>query len=280
MSVTTATTAPASGDLRPRGDDSRRRQHGHGRARICLLQATPFVALLLAWQAAASRIGDDTVLPNPTQVLAAAASLLTRGALPAAAQSSFTTLLLGTGITIVVILPLATLLALNSTAAGLIQPMVRFISNVPAIALIPLFIVWFGFTQRAVFATLLYTAAIPLLFSVLTGVQTIPHVYVNGLKPLGAGTLHIIRAVYIPGAVPGIVVGIRLALGYGWRAVVAGELIVGSGGLGEMLSRARSTNQVDEIIAVMIVISILFLVIDRLFLHPWEQVVTSRWTSL
>ena len=47
-----------------------------------------------------------------------------------------------------------------------------------------------------------------------------------------------------------------------------------------MLSRARSTNQVDEIIAVMIVISILFLVIDRLFLFPWEQVVASRWSSL
>ena len=85
--------------------------------------------------------------------------------------------------------------------------MVRFISNVPAIALIPLFIVWFGFTDRAVYATLVYTAAIPLLFSVMTGVQKIPQVYVNGLKPLGAGTLHTIRAVYLPGATPGIVVG-------------------------------------------------------------------------
>jgi ABC-type nitrate/sulfonate/bicarbonate transport system permease component len=47
-----------------------------------------------------------------------------------------------------------------------------------------------------------------------------------------------------------------------------------------MLSRARSTNQVDEIVAVMIVISILFLVIDRLFLYPWEQIIAARWSSL
>jgi ABC-type nitrate/sulfonate/bicarbonate transport system permease component len=251
-----------------------------GRPRIWLLQAIPFAALLPLWQLAAERIDDDTILPGPARVAEAAAELVTRGILPAAAQGSFTTLLIGTGVTIAIVLPLAILLALNSTAAGLIQPMVRFISNVPAIALIPLFIVWFGFTDRAVYATLVYTAAIPLLFSAMTGVQKIPQVYVNGLKPLGASTLHTIRAVYLPGATPGIVVGIRLAFSYGWRSVVAGELIIGSGGLGEMLSRARSTNQIDEIIAVMIVISILFLVIDRLFLFPWEQIVAGRWSSL
>jgi ABC-type nitrate/sulfonate/bicarbonate transport system permease component len=247
---------------------------------IWALQAIPFVLLLLIWFAAADRIDDDRVMPSPPTVLDAMGELIARGVLPGAAQTSFTTLLIGSAITIVVVVPLAMLLALSPWAAGLIQPMVRFISNVPAIALIPLFIVWFGFSQQAVFATVLYTAAIPLLFSVLTGAQKIPTVYANGLKPLGAGTLHTVRTVYLPGSVPGIVVGIRLAIGYGWRAVVAGELIVGSGGLGELLSRARSSNQVDEIVAVMIVIAVLFLVIDRLFLYPWDQVIASRWSSL
>ncbi|MFI7067178.1 ABC transporter permease [Kribbella sp. NPDC050124] len=276
----TVTTAP----LTTRGDGGQRaalhRFRVSGRPRVWLLQAIPFAVLLPLWQLTAERIDDDTIVPGPARVADAAAELVTRGILPAAAQSSFTTLLIGTGITVAVVLPLAILLALNTTAAGLIQPMVRFISNVPAIALIPLFIVWLGFTEKAVYATLVYTAAIPLLFSAMTGVQKIPQVYVNGLKPLGAGTLHTIRAVYLPGATPGIVVGIRLAFSYGWRSVVAGELIIGSGGLGELLSRARSTNQIDEIVAVMIVISILFLVIDRLFLFPWEQIVAGRWSSL
>ena len=249
-------------------------------ARLRLLQVVPFLLLFLGWQLAATGLNNATVLPDPVQVVAATAELAARGILPSAAQSSFTTLLVGTGATVAVILPLATVLALHGDASSLIQPLVRFISNVPAIALIPLFIVWFGFTQRAVLATVVYTAAIPLLFSVITGVQKIPPVYANGLRPLGAGMLHTIRAVYLPGALPGIVVGIRLAFSYGWRAVVAGELIIGSGGLGEMLSRARSTNQVDEIIAVMVMICVLFVVIDRLFLFPWEQVIAARWSSL
>jgi ABC-type nitrate/sulfonate/bicarbonate transport system permease component len=278
----TATTAPSPPFREPLAH-SRSTRHERtltDRPQVWLLQAVPFVVLAALWQVGATRVDDAAVLPTPAQVLSASGELLSRGILPAAAQSSFTTLLLGTGITIAIVVPFALLLALNSGAAGLIQPMVRFISNVPAIALIPLFIVWFGFTQKAVYATLVYTAAVPLLFSVMTGVQKIPQVYVNGLKPLGAQTLHTVHAVYLPGAFPGIVVGIRLAFSYGWRAVVAGELIIGSGGLGEMLSRARATNQVDEIVAVMIVISILFLVIDRLFLFPWEQVIASRWSAL
>lgn len=279
MAVTTLARVFPHG-LRDTGQRAQPSRILQGRPRLWLLQATPFAVLLGCWQLGSAQVDDTAVLPSPQQVLAAATELVARGILPAAAQSSFTTLVVGTGLTIAVILPIATLLALSSQASGLVQPVVRFISNVPAIALIPLFIVWFGFTQKAVFATVVYTAAIPLLFSVVTGVQKIPQVYVNGLKPLGAGTPHTIRSVYLPGAVPGIVVGIRLAFSYGWRAVVAGELIIGSGGLGEMLSRARSTNQVDEIVAVMVVVSILFLVIDRLFLYPWEQVITARWSSL
>lgn len=276
----TVTTAPA-----PTRRDGGQRSAAYrwqlpSRPRTWLLQAVPFVALLLMWQLAAARFDDDSILPEPSRVAHAAAELVRRGVLPLAAQGSFTTLLIGTGLTVLVVLPLALLLSLSRGASGLIQPMVQFISNVPAIALIPLFIVWFGFTDKAVYATVVYTAAIPLLFSVMTGVQKIPQVYVNGLKPLGAGTMHTIRSVYLPGATPGIVVGIRLAFSYGWRSVIAGELIIGSGGLGEMLSRARSTNQIDEILAVMIVIAILFLVIDRLFLFPWEQLVASRWSSL
>lgn len=245
-----------------------------------LLQLGTILALLAIWGIAAELMNKPAVLPGPLACLKAMGNLIARGTLLSAAQSSFTTLLIGCALCIALVIPMAMLIALNHRFASLIQPMVRFISSVPAIALIPLFIVWFGFSQRAVYATLIYTAAIPLLFSVLTGVQKIPPVYASGLRPLGASTGRIIRDVYLPGAVPGIVVGIRLTLSYGWRAVIAGELIVGSSGLGRMLAQSRASNQVDQIIAVMIVICILFLVVDRLFLHPWDQVISSRWTAL
>lgn len=244
------------------------------------LQTFAVLALIATWTFISWWVDDPSVLPSLAACVEAMLRLVMRGTLVSATQSSFTTLLVGSTICIAVIIPFALVLALSRNLSAILQPMVRFISSVPAIALIPLFIVWFGFSQRAVYATLFYTAAIPLLFSVLTGVQKIPTVYAHGLLTLGASTRRIIADVYLPGAVPGIIVGIRLTLSYGWRAVVAGELIVGSSGLGRLLAESRASNNVDEIIAVMIVIGILFLVIDRLFLYPWDRVFTSRWQAL
>jgi ABC-type nitrate/sulfonate/bicarbonate transport system permease component len=245
-----------------------------------LLQSGTFLALILIWELSARAVNNPLILPDVLACLKAIWALLARGTLVAAAQSSFATLLIGSAICIAAVVPVTMLIAFDRRAAGLVQPLVRFISYVPAIALIPLFIVWFGFSQKAVYATLFYTSAIPLLFSVLTGVQKIPPAYASGLRTLGASKLRIIRDVYLPGAIPGIVVGIRLTLSYGWRAVIAGELIIGSSGLGRLLAQSRASNQVDQIIAVMIVICTLYIVIDRLFLYPWDQVIASRWTTL
>jgi ABC-type nitrate/sulfonate/bicarbonate transport system permease component len=244
-----------------------------------VVQASSIIGLFLVWAVASTFVAEPTILPSPAVSFQAMATLVARGTLTSAVQESLITLVIGCAICIVCVVPFALLIAQSRRLALILQPMVRFISCVPAIALIPLFIVWFGFSTKAVYATLFYTSAIPLLYSVITGVQKIPRVYADGLRPLGAGPFRIVRDVYLPGAMPGIEVGIRLALSYGWRAVIAGELIIGSSGLGRVLAQARSANQVDQIIAVMIAIAVLFLIIDRLILFPWNQLISSRWSS-
>lgn len=245
-----------------------------------MAQTVPFVVALVLWTLLAGRIQDVQVLPSPARVVTAGREMLARGSLWSAAQESLATLALGALICIAITVPIGATLALSVKTAKLVMPMVKFFSNVPAMALIPLFIIWFGFSRNTVYATLLYTAALPLFFATFTGVQKIPRVYASGLKTMGASSVRILRDVFIPGALPGIAVGIRLALAYGWRAVVAGELIVGTGGLGLLLSRSRVANQVDQIVATMVCIAVLFIVIDRLLIFPWEEKITSRWTSL
>ncbi|OAP50129.1 ABC transporter permease [Sinorhizobium americanum] len=244
-----------------------------------VVQTSSIFGLFLVWTVASRFVAEPAILPSPAASFQAMADLIARGTLTSAVQESLITLVIGCAICIICVVPFALSIAQSRQLAMILQPMVRFISCVPAIALIPLFIVWFGFSTKAVYATLFYTSAIPLLFSVITGVQKIPRVYADGLRPLGAGPFRIVRDVYLPGAMPGIEVGIRLALSYGWRAVIAGELIIGSSGLGRVLAQARAANQVDQIVAVMIAIAVLFLIIDRLILFPWNQLISSRWSS-
>lgn len=243
------------------------------------MQALPFVVLVALWEFVAGRIADPQVLPSPGATLDALGKLLAEGTLPAAVSGSITTLLIGTAFCVLIAVPLGIAIALNQFAAGLVEPIIRFFSNVSGIALIPLFIMWFGFTNDAVYASMMYTVVLPIFFATLTGVQIIPTNYDNALRTLGANRLQTVRHVYLPGALPGIFVGVRLGLGYGWRAVVGAELIVGQGGLGKLLSHARAAGDTSQLLAAMVVIGVFFLIIDNLLVMPWSEFASRRWAS-
>ena len=85
------------------------------------------------------------------------------------------------------------------------------------------------------------------------------------------------RDIYLPGALSSILVGVRLGVAYGWRALIAGEMLVGVGGLGFMIFDARQFHQLGQIIAGMILIGLLFLVIDRLIFASVEDATIRRW---
>ncbi len=100
------------------------------------------------------------------------------------------------------------------------------------------------------------------------------------LRSLGAGRLRVVTDVYLPGALPSIVVGLRLGMGYGWRALIAAEMLVRRGGLGDLIFGARTFGQIDRIIVGMIVIGTLYIVVDRLLVQPIENLTVARWGVL
>ena len=71
-----------------------------------------------------------------------------------------------------------------------------------------------------------------------------------------------------------------MGIGYGWRALIAGEMLVAKGGLGDLIFSARTGNQIDRIMAGMIVIGVLYLILDRLILQPFEDATVARWGVL
>jgi NitT/TauT family transport system permease protein/taurine transport system permease protein len=86
--------------------------------------------------------------------------------------------------------------------------------------------------------------------------------------------------VYLPGALPSIVVGLRLGMGYGWRALIAAEMLVRGGGLGDLIFGARTFAQIDRIMVGMVVIGTLYIIVDRLIVQPIENMTVARWGVL
>ncbi len=106
--------------------------------------------------------------------------------------------------------------------------------------------IWWGTTEKTVFAVVIYTCFFPIAFNVLTGVRSTPRIYVNALRTLGASSFRIVRDVLLPGAMPSMATGARLSIGYAWRAVIAGEMLAGRRGLGWMIFSAQQADQTAQ----------------------------------
>lgn len=250
--------------------------HLHG-LRILL----PFIALLAVWWITkAAFVADDRILVSPLQVGATLWELGAHGILAEYASTSLEMIGTATLLSTLIGVPLGFLIGSNRYAARALEGTLRFLQGVSGIAWLPLAIIWFGFTHSTTLVVVVYTLVVPIVFNTMTGVRTIPENYILALRSLGAGRLRIARDVLLPGALPSIVVGVRLGMGYGWRALIAAEMLVRKGGLGDLIFGARTFGQIDRIIAGMVVIGTLYVVVDRLIVQPIENLTVARWGVL
>lgn len=239
--------------------------------------------LLLAGVAAAWSLAAATLpvppyyLPPPTAVLAAGVELTVKGMLPVYVGESLWRIFLAAVLGIVVGVPVGLMLGVSRRAADFAYPLLNFFQSLSGIAWLPLILVWFGFEERTILVAVNYTVLFPVISNALLGVRSVPRIYVNALRTLGASRWRIVRDALIPGAIPNIVTGIRLGLAYGWRALIAAEMLVGANGLGFMIFNAQSFQLTARIMLGMGIIGILWVLLDYFFLRPLEEATIAHW---
>jgi ABC-type nitrate/sulfonate/bicarbonate transport system permease component len=158
-----------------------------------------------------------------------------------------------------------------------LNPLVVFFNAISGIVWLPLMIGWLGIgTALAVFV--IWNTVFFIVFqNTVLGVQLVPEVYEQGVQALGGGRLETIRTVILPGALPYVLTGIRSGLGFGWRALIAAELVGAPSGLGQMIFTAADYHRSDIIIAGCLIIGTIAIAMDRWLLAPIEQRTIQRW---
>jgi taurine transport system permease protein len=251
--------------------------HGLRGFRILL----PFALLIAIWWAVyASGDFPENVLVSPLAAWNAFVHLTTHGVLAEYASTSLTMIGIASLISMAIGVPVGFAVGTNRYAAHSLEGFLRFLQSISGIAWLPLAIIWFGFSHTTTLVIVIYSLIVPIIFNTMIGVRAIPENYTLALRSLGAGRLRLITDVYFPGALPSIVVGLRLGMGYGWRALIAAEMLVRKGGLGDLIFGARTFGQIDRIIVGMIVIGCLYIVVDRLIVQPIENITVARWGML
>lgn len=151
------------------------------------------------------------------------------------------------------------------------------IHAIPGAAWVPLAIIWFGMTERAVIFTILLGAAGIVMVNTDTGMREVPPLIQRAARTMGARGSRYFWFVVVPSAIPKIVDGLRLAWAFGWRALMAGELLTSVNGLGQRLSQVAKAGQLDELLALMLLIAVIGIAIDGLIFKRLEHAVRVRW---
>jgi len=238
----------------------------------------PPLAVLAAWWALPHLIDYPIyMLPPLEQVWATAREAAADGSLASNIGSSLTRLAIGFVIGNGIAIPLGIAIALNRDVADTLRPLLTFLQSIAGIAWVPLAIIWFGIGMGSVVFVIANTIFFSAIYNTVIGVQMIPNVLHRAVRSLGARPGQVLVDLVIPGALAQIILGLRTSMAYGWRALVAGEMIAGTNGLGYMTIEAVQWYKTDTIILGMIVIGVLWLLLDRLIFAPLERRTVVRW---
>lgn len=239
-----------------------RRRLGPGR-RIPFGFAIGPVLLLALW-AVGSATGflDPRTLSEPWTVVATAAGLVESGRLQDSLLTSALRALLGLGIGVAVGTVLAVLSGLSRTGEALIDGPIQVKRSIPTLALIPLLILWLGIGEEMKVVTIALGVMVPIYIHTHNGLRSIEGRYAELAETIGVSRAEFIRAVVLPGAMPGFLLGLRFAVTTALLALVVVEQVNSTSGIGHMITLASNYGQTDVIVVGLVVYAVLGLVAD------------------
>ncbi|UYN99134.1 MAG: ABC transporter permease [Devosia sp.] len=245
-----------------RTPDRARRRLGPGTKVPGSLALGP-VLLVLAW-IAGSGLGliDPRILPAPWTVGESFVSLVQQGKLQDHFLTSSVRAGLGFSIGTAIGLALAVAAGLSRLGEALIDGPVQIKRAVPTLALIPLFILWFGIGEFMKVTTIALSVIIPIYIHTHNGLRSIDSKYVELAETLRMSQKDFILQVVLPGALPGFLLGLRFAVTLCWTSLVVVEQINATSGLGYMIELARTYGQTGIIFVGLVVYAILGVVSD------------------
>jgi NitT/TauT family transport system permease protein len=237
-----------------------------------------YLALLAVWELVA-RVGPwpPWLLPGPLTVFATLVEGLRGGTFVTGTLVSLRRLAIGYGISLSIGLVLGLLIgrirALDETVGSLVLGM----QALPSVCWLPLAILWFGLSERAIIFVVVLGALFSIILGVEAGVKNTPPLYLKAARNLGARGPALYTQVVLPAALPAILSGLKQGWSFAWRSLMAGELLYFTLSLGNLLQTGRDLNDAAQVMAVMLLIVIVGVSIDQILFAPLERRVRARW---
>jgi NitT/TauT family transport system permease protein len=237
-----------------------------------------YVGLVVIWQVVYNlEIWSPVLLPEPHKVFDAVKRYVDNGVLLESIRATMQNMLIGFAIAFFIGMVLGVSIAsfkwLDQTLGSLVVGM----QSLPSVTWLPLAILWFGLTTKAIIFVVVMGSVWAIAISARDGVRHIPPLQRRAAQVFGAGKFQTIVHVTLPGMLPSMAQGLKLGWSFSWRSLMAAELLGVSPGIGRLLELGRDLNNMGLVIGTMIVIVAVGLIFDRLVFAPMEAWVSQRW---
>lgn len=246
-----------------------------------LRRALILVMLGVIWQGYAVLVDNDLVVPRLTDTFVALWRSTANGVLPTRTWNSLQTLLAGYALGIGLGVVITTLAITTRFGSDLLATLTAMFNPLPAIALLPLALLWFGLGQGSVLFVLAHSVLWPFALNTHGGYLAVSETLRMAGRNCGLAPIQYVLKVLMPAALPSIIAGLKISWAFGWRTLIAAELVFGAsssgGGVGWFIFEKRNDLKIPDVFAGLLVIVIIGLVMEGVFFRLLERHTVRKW---
>lgn len=239
------------------------------------------VLLAALWEAVARWQDNDLLLPTFTATARALVEGLASGELIEKVRISLAVLLQGYLAGVLLAFALTTLAVSTQIGRDLLDTLTSMFNPLPAIALLPLALLWFGLGRGSLVFVLIHSVLWPLALNTYAGFQGVPETLRMAGRNYGLKGLRYVLQVLVPAALPSILSGLKIGWAFAWRTLIAAELVFGAssgkGGLGWYIFQNRNELYTDRVFAGLAMVVLIGLLVESLGFKTLERLTVRRW---
>jgi NitT/TauT family transport system permease protein len=234
--------------------------------RYWILAAVGLLLPLIGWATlSATGVVNPVFLPGPLSVLARIGTWYSNDDLLGDIWISTVRVVSGWALSALIALPLGLFIGTYRSVQALLEPLTDFIRYMPAVAFIPLVMLWIGIDEGAKIGIIFIGTFFQMVLMVAEDVRRVPMAQIEAAQTMGATRAEIIERVIIPSAKPALVDTLRITMGWAWTYLVVAELVAANSGLGYAIIKAQRFLQTDKIFCGIILIGLIGLAMDQSF---------------
>jgi NitT/TauT family transport system permease protein len=246
-----------------------------------LRKALMLIVLAVLWEAVARWQDNDLLLPGFVATAKAFYEGIITGELPGYVGVSLWVLVQGYAAGILGAFLLTSLAVSTRFGRDLLETLTAMFNPLPAIALLPLALLWFGLGKGSLIFVLMHSVMWPLALNTYAGFRSVPETLRMAGRNYGLGGVGLVFQILIPAALPAILSGLKIGWAFAWRTLIAAELVFGStsgkGGLGWYIFQSRNELYTDKVFAGLAIVIIIGLLVENIVFQTVEKLTIRRW---